>query len=169
LKTSNVGVVVVMSAPAGADASSSPSPPPSSSSSYVWSFGFGSNMNVAFVESKKGYKVHAHRCAVLRGWRLTFNLHGPDRVEESFANAQPSEDPADEIHGVAIKLTVEDALKLDAQERAYRRVAVVVRAYDGTEIEAHVYSKEQVRSAAHTNKSFSPTARFQHLIAPPFN
>ena len=148
-----------MSAPAGADASSSPPPPPSSSSSYVWSFGFGSNMNVAFVESKKGYKVHAHRCAVLRGWRLTFNLHGPDRVEESFANAQPSEDPADEIHGVAIKLTVEDALKLDAQERAYRRVAVVVRAYDGTEIEAHVYSKEQVRSAAVT-KVFHPPLGF---------
>lgn len=111
--------------------------------SFVWSFGFGSNMNVALVESKKGYKVHDHIAGVLPGWKVAFNLKGPDRVEEAWANAMPCPtDPTSVIHGVAIKLSLEDAANLDSQERGYQKANVVVNAYDGRTIEAYVYTKE---------------------------
>jgi hypothetical protein len=59
--------------------------------------GFGTNMNVEFVERKKGLKVLDHCCATLKGWRIGFNFMGPALVEPSWANALQGAD-SDEIH-----------------------------------------------------------------------
>mmetsp|Transcript_26026 Transcript_26026/g.63145 ORF Transcript_26026/g.63145 Transcript_26026/m.63145 type:complete len:294 (-) Transcript_26026:7-888(-) len=113
-----------------------------SSPGTVWSFGFGSNMNVDFVNNKKGLKVLDHSPASLKGWRMGFNLAGFDRVEPAFANAMQG-DPSDEIHGVAIKLSLEDGEKMDRMEGGYAKKNVVVTAYDGREIKAYLYTREK--------------------------
>ena len=115
----------------------------------MWSFGFGSNMNVQFVTDKKGLTVLDSSCAVLKGWRVGFNFLGMSKVEPSWANAIAGR-PEDEIHGVAIKLSAQDKLKLDDQEGAgpnrsgsgYRKIDVDVTTYDGKVLQSYIYSKD---------------------------
>jgi hypothetical protein len=113
----------------------------------------GSNMNVELVEQKKGLKVLEHTCAKLAGWKVGFNLGGFEFVEPSFANAIAAS-PADEIHGVALKLSLADMASLDSQEgvkpdgsqgQGYAKLSVRVTAYDGREIDAYIYSKQHTK------------------------
>lgn len=121
-------------------------------SDVVWSFGIGSNMNVDIVENKKKIKVIDHACAVLTGWRLGFTLHGMEKVEPSFADAQRGGE-ADEIHGVVLALSQSDMENMDAQEgirkvdpggkeptSGYAKAEVEVKTYDGRTVKAWVYT-----------------------------
>ena len=102
--------------------------------SKMWTFGFGSNMSVANVENKKGHKVLDHEVGVVKGYKMCFNIGAMSKVEPAFANAIKASEN-DEIHGVAIKISEEDMAALDAQERAYDKIAVTVEGYSGRKIE----------------------------------
>lgn len=130
----------------------------------VWSFGFGSNMDVSFVENKKGHKVLDHAAGVVHGWRMSFNLRGMSYVEPAFANAVPSSS-TDNIHGVAILLGPEDVRKLQAQERGYDIHWVSVDCYDGRQIQAFIFS----RPARENDKPFPleqqlPSRRYMNIL-----
>ena len=56
-------------------------------SSTVWTFGYGSNMNVSYVEQRKGYHVFDHVVGVVNGYKMVFDIPGVPRLEPTFANA----------------------------------------------------------------------------------
>ena len=99
----------------------------------MWTFGFGSNMSVANVENKKGYKVLDHEVGVVKGYKMYFNIPAFPKVEPAYANATKA-DEEDEIHGVAIKISEKDMAALDAQEISYRKITVTVEGYSGRKI-----------------------------------
>ena len=62
--------------------SSAAAPTAPTAPSLHWSFGFGSNMNVELVQTKKRVMVQRHCCAVLRGWRMAFGIHGMQKTTD---------------------------------------------------------------------------------------
>ena len=134
-----------------------------------WSFGFGSNMNVEFVEHKKGHKVLDSVACVAQGWRMTFNLRGMPLVEPAFANATPG-DRQDTVHGVAILLGPEDVQKLCNQERGYEKVWIKVHCYANnsqgfTTIKAFIFSKTKPGNRPFLTKDQqTPSRRYLNLL-----
>ncbi len=104
----------------------------------IWSFAYGSNMDVESVEAKKGIKVLGMKKkiyvishvqsniirtrfsdstpAVLKDYRLYFNIRAMKWVEPSFANVKKED--GKEVHGVAVKMTVAGMKRLDSQASA---------------------------------------------------
>jgi len=106
------------------------------SSESIWTFGFGSNMNVELLGSKKGLAVLEHATGVVKGWKMAFQLKGMSFVEPSWADAQCTGGAEDEIHGVAVRLSLADYAKLSKQERGYRDAEVNVQVYGGGRVVA---------------------------------
>ena len=77
----------------------------------IWSFGYGSNMDVESVANKKGVEVLDHAPAVLKDYRLCFNLRGYAYAEPAFANVKRQE--GREVHGVAFQMTIKEMRRLD--------------------------------------------------------
>ena len=115
----------------------------------MWTFGYGSNMSVANVEHKKGLKVLDHEVGVVKGYKMQFDIPAMPKVEPAFANVTKASE-ADEVHGVAIKISEEDMATLDAQEYfpiLYAKVKVTVEGYSGRKIEnCFMYSNSKSNS-----------------------
>jgi len=130
----------------------------------VWSFGFGSNMDVSFVENKKGHKVLDNKAGVVHGWKMSFNLQGMSFVEPAFANAVPAA-PQDNIHGVAILLSPLDVRKLQEQERGYDIHWVNVECYDGSTVKAFIFSRPPKESdTAFPLEKQLPSRRYLNIL-----
>lgn len=109
---------------------------------HVWKFGYGSNMGQEFLRAKKNLNpVKFERC-ILRGFQLSFpEGKGIEFVDPAFATLKPNPDAF--VHGVSTLFSIEDAVKLNAQEgvgRAYNLAVHKVLLYDGvTEIDVEVF------------------------------
>ena len=131
-----------------------------SSSSTIWSFGFGSNMDVKALEAKKHVKVlgkfidkillHLHNIkyifssdhapAILKDYKLAFNMKAMHHVEPAFAGLIYSE--GSEVHGVAFCMSLDSMKELDRNEgggRAYDKKFVTFESYDGRSLEGYIY------------------------------
>ena len=127
----------------------------------VWSFGYGSNMDVVSLQAKKHVKIVDHVCAVLRGWRLAFNLPGMPKVEPSYANVVRGED-SDEVHGVAFCMTKESNEELDRTESGYDKKEVTLQGYDERVITAFLYvNKPHIKLAP---QDIPPSARYLGIL-----
>ncbi len=93
-------------------------------------FGYGSNMNITSLRAK-GIEPLASRRAVLRGWRLRFNVQHFFRHEGGVGNIEPSESPDDQVLGVLHECPDDALAALDAMEaygHGYDRITVEVEA-----------------------------------------
>ena len=79
----------------------------------IWSFGYGSNMNVKALEARKRVQVlelNEHTPAILKDFKMEFNLSGIRHVEPAFSGL--AESPGSQVHGVAFKMSLESAENL---------------------------------------------------------
>ena len=76
----------------------------------IWSFGYGSNMNVKALEARKKVQVLEHTPAILKDFKMEFNLSGIRHVEPAFSGL--AESPGSQVHGVAFKMSLESAENL---------------------------------------------------------
>ena len=113
----------------------------------VWKFGYGSNMSQDFLRRKKNLNPLDSVQCVLQGFEIFFpEGKGIDFVEPSFATIRRS--PNSYVHGVATKLDIEDAEKLNKQEavgRAYNLEVAKVLLYDKKtymDVEIYVQAKQ---------------------------
>jgi cation transport regulator ChaC len=91
-----------------------------------WYFGYGSNMDFGSLRAK-GVQPRVSERAVLRGWRLRFNVHHFFRHEGGVGNIEPSGDQSDVVWGVLHHCEDEHLALLDAAEaygHGYDRVDV---------------------------------------------
>ncbi|KAK6180938.1 hypothetical protein SNE40_008900 [Patella caerulea] len=122
----------------------------------IWSFGYGSNMDVHAVETKKQVKILDHTAAILKGWRLAFNLSGIPFVEPAFANIIQS-GLTDEVHGVAFCISKESVANMDKVEIGYDKAKITLEAYDGRTLHGFVYVN---KPSASTSDEMNPSKRY---------
>jgi hypothetical protein len=96
-------------------------------------FGFGSNMNRTSLRAKGVEPLTAQR-AVLRGWRLRFNVQHFFRQEGGVGNIERSDNPNDCVQGVLYECPDAALAPLDAVEaygHGYDRISVNVDTHKG--------------------------------------
>ena len=124
-------------------------------------FGYGSNMNTLSLRAK-GVQARASDPALLRGWRLRFNVKHFFRHEGGVGNIEHTGDPADAVHGVLHECDDEHLALLDAAEafgHGYDRVEVLVRS-GGREQRAIAY----VGIEAFLDDACRPTRRYMNIL-----
>src|SRR4051812_48069037 len=84
-------------------------------SAIFWYFGYGSNMNLSSMRAKGVHPSQSER-AVLRGWRLRFNVHHFFHHEGGVGNIERSTNPSDEVWGVRHLCDDEHLRLLDVAE-----------------------------------------------------
>jgi hypothetical protein len=112
----------------------------------VWKFGYGSNMGQEFLRTKKKLQPIKFERSILHGFQLSFpEGKGLDFVEPAFSTLKPNPDGC--VHGVSTLFSIEDAVKLNAQEgvgRSYNLAVHKVLLYDGvTELDVEVYVNQK--------------------------
>jgi cation transport regulator ChaC len=126
-----------------------------------WYFGYGSNMDLQSMHAK-GVEPRISERAVLRGWRLRFNVRHFFRHEGGVGNIEPSKDPADLVWGV-LHLCEDDHLALlDAAEaygHGYERITVEVANGHGSR-EATTY----VGMPSFLDEECRPTQRYLNIL-----
>jgi hypothetical protein len=98
-----------------------------------WYFGYGSNMALRSLRAK-GVGPRTSERAVLRGWRLRFNVQHFFRHEGGVGNIEPAADPSAEVWGVLHLCEDEHLALLDSAEaypHGYDRVTLTVLANRG--------------------------------------
>lgn len=98
-------------------------------------FGFGSNMSLLSLRAK-GVEPRTSRRAVLRGWRLRFNVQHFFRHEGGVGNIEHTGNPNDRVLGVLHECPEEALALLDQAEafgHGYDRIQVAVQAGDHCE------------------------------------
>jgi hypothetical protein len=78
-------------------------------------FGYGSNINLVSLRAKGVDPVASER-AILRGWRLRFNVQHWFRHEGGVGNIEPSPNPDDFVEGMVHTCYDEHLAPLDAVE-----------------------------------------------------
>jgi sulfite reductase (NADPH) flavoprotein alpha-component len=126
-----------------------------------WYFGYGSNMDLNSLRAK-GVEPRISERAVLRGWRLRFNVQHFFRHEGGVANIEPSNHPSDAVWGVLHDCENAQLALLDATEAHGH-------CYDRTEIVAHTDRGEQRALAYVGVPSFldercRPTRRYLNIL-----
>ncbi|MBN0988202.1 gamma-glutamylcyclotransferase family protein [Amphritea pacifica] len=125
-------------------------------------FGFGSNMNMTSLRAK-GVEPLASRRAVLRGWRLRFNVQHFFRHEGGVGNIERSGNPDDRVLGVLYDCPDEALTSLDAMEaygHGYDRITVEVEDDGGAQATAFTY----VGMPEFINDACLPTQRYLNLL-----
>jgi hypothetical protein len=124
-------------------------------------FGFGSNMNITSLRAK-GVEPLASRRAVLRGWRLRFNVQHFFRHEGGVGNIEPSAVAGDRVLGVLHDCPDDALAALDAMEaygHGYDRITVDVEA-EGERIPALTY----VGMPAFIDDNCLPSRRYLNIV-----
>ena len=106
----------------------------------IWSFGYGSNMNVKALEARKKVQVLEHTPAILKDFKMEFNLSGIRHVEPAFSGL--AESPGSQVHGVAFKMSLESAENLTQCELStdkYDKKMVMLHSYTGRELEGFIF------------------------------
>ncbi|HTE50049.1 MAG TPA: cytochrome b5 domain-containing protein, partial [Kofleriaceae bacterium] len=99
--------------------------------------------------------------AILRGWRLTFNIPDFFRIEGGTGNIERA--PADEVHGVLYACRDDDMRALDELEAlgvTYDRVQLEVEVYGGRAVMANAY----VGIPSTLDDSQRPSPRYRSLL-----
>ncbi len=124
-----------------------------------WYFGYGSNMALRSLRAK-GVEPHRTERAVLRGWRLRFNVQHFFRHEGGVGNIEPDQ-PSAVVWGVLHWCEDEHLARLDAAEaypHGYDRITVTVLA-DRGECQAIAY----VGTPSFIDDGCRPTARYLEI------
>jgi len=96
-------------------------------------FGYGSNINLTSLRSKGVEPIVSMR-AVLREWKLQFNVKHWFRHEGGVGNIQPSSDPRDVVEGLLHFFPDEQLKDLDSMESygfGYDRITVPLETGEG--------------------------------------
>lgn len=123
-------------------------------------FGYGSNMSDVALKAK-GVRPEAAEPAILRGWRLVFNIPDFFSIEGGTGNVERATD--DEVHGVVYtcKDTDLDALdELEALGVSYARTLVDVTTYAGEQVRACIY----VGIPAKLRNGYRPSRRYRAIL-----
>ena len=126
-----------------------------------WHFGYGSNMALVSLHAK-GVAPRASERAILRGWRLRFNVRHFFRHEGGVANIEETGDASDVVWGVVHLCEDADLALIDAAE-AYGY------GYDRVEVSVETASGER-RALAYTGRSefldkkCRPTQRYLNIM-----
>jgi sulfite reductase (NADPH) flavoprotein alpha-component len=126
-----------------------------------WHFGYGSNTNLASLRAKDVVPRASER-AVLRGWRLRFNVRHFFPHEGGVANIEPTGQASDAVWGVVHLCNETHLALLDAVEaygHGYDRVEVLVQT-DGGERRALAY----VGIPSFLDEECRPTQRYLNLL-----
>jgi len=126
-----------------------------------WYFGYGSNMDLRSLRAK-GVEPRMSERAVLRGWRLRFNVRHFFRHEGGVGNIEPADDPSGVVWGVLHLCEDEHLALLDAAEaygHGYDRITVAVRA-DRGEQSAITY----VAMPSFLDDGCRPTRRYLNIL-----
>jgi sulfite reductase (NADPH) flavoprotein alpha-component len=126
-----------------------------------WYFGYGSNTNLASLRAKGVVPRRSER-AVLRGWRLLFNVRHFFRHEGGVANIEPTGDASDAVWGVVHVCESTHLALLDAAEacdHGYDRIKVSVKTDHGDRL-AITY----VGMPAFLDKDCRPTQRYLNIL-----
>ncbi len=127
----------------------------------LWYFGYGSNMDLTSLGAK-GVVPRASERALLRGWRLRFNVQHWFRHEGGVGNIEPSTEPGAVVRGVVHACEEGDLAALDAAEaygHGYDRIEVAV-ATDAGERRAVTY----VGMAFILDDACLPTQRYLNIL-----
>jgi sulfite reductase alpha subunit-like flavoprotein len=123
-------------------------------------FGYGSNMREASLRAK-GVVPLSSEPAILRGWRLTFNIPDFFRIEGGTGNIERA--PEDEVHGVLYACRDEDVRALDELEAlgvTYDRMQLEVETYSNRAVMANAY----VGVPAKLDDGHRPSSRYRSLL-----
>jgi sulfite reductase (NADPH) flavoprotein alpha-component len=124
-------------------------------------FGYGSNMDLRSLRAKGVRPLRSER-AVLRGWRLRFNVGHFFRHEGGVGNIEPSGEPGDAVWGVLHECEDEHLALLDAAEaygHGYDRIEVAVAA-SGEEQRAITY----IGMPSFLDDACRPTQRYMNIV-----
>lgn len=126
-----------------------------------WYFGYGSNTNLASLRAK-GVVPRTSERAVLRGWRLRFNVHHFFHHEGGVANIEPTGDASNVVWGVVHLCKDEHLALLDAAE-AYGH------GYDRVEVSVHTDHGERraityVGMLSFLDEGCRPTQRYLNIL-----
>lgn len=91
------------------------------------------------------------------GFGMGFYLKAMKFVEPAFATVIPM--PGSELHGVAIRISLEDAAKLSQQERSYDEKEIEITAYDGRILRGYMYVSRRFES-----EEFTPSKRYLGIL-----
>ena len=95
-------------------------------------------MDVEHLRIKKDVTVLDYTPAVLKGWKMAFTCQGLHLVEPRFANTEKGS-AGDEVHGVAVLLSKEDADKLVSYEIEYGTAWTEFEGYDGRVLQGFIF------------------------------
>jgi sulfite reductase (NADPH) flavoprotein alpha-component len=126
-----------------------------------WCFGYGSNTNLASLRAK-GVVPRTSERAVLRGWRLRFNVRHFFRHEGGVANIEPTSAASDTVWGVVHLCEHAHLALLDAAEaygHGYDRMEVLVLT-DSGERRALAY----VGMPSFLDEGCRPTQRYLDIL-----
>ncbi len=124
-------------------------------------FGYGSNMDIRSLRAK-GVEPRTSERAVLRRWRLRFNVQHFFRHEGGVGNIEPTDNGADVVWGVLHRFDDDDLGLLDAAEacgHGYDRVELSVLT-DLGERRAHAY----VGNPSFLDDACRPTQRYLNIL-----
>jgi len=124
----------------------------------LWYFAYGSNLDPGTFLGRRRMRPTGTRLALLRGWRLVFDLP-VGKGERAVANLFP--DAGSSATGVAYRISDAQARRLDRSEgvpRAYRRHDVELRELGGGDFEAFTYV------SPHRHPGRKPSRRYMGLL-----
>ncbi len=127
----------------------------------MWNFAYGSNMHPERRLSRAGLRPLEVVPAILRGWRLCFNIPGVPLLEPSMASI--TEAPGRCVHGVLLRLRAEEFHRLERSEGGsdfYGRVEVEVETYDERRITARAFKAAPALETRET----PPSRRYLDLL-----
>ena len=126
----------------------------------LWYFAYGSNLDPAVFEGRRRMHPTDACPARLDGWRLVFDLP-VGSGERAVANVRP--DPLADVHGVAYRITRNEARHLDRTEGVhrgyYKRIAIELIAARG-----RLPRRVHLRRLPHGQEGRKPSARYMGLI-----
>jgi len=123
----------------------------------MWSFGYGSNMDVTALQAKKHVKVIEHTPAILQNYKLSFTIKAMTYSEPAFASVREME--GEEVHGVAFLMDKESLEELDKTEKGYNKATVILKAYDGRDLEGFVYLPKEKKT-----EEYLPSKRYLGVL-----
>jgi hypothetical protein len=124
-------------------------------------FGYGSNINLISLRAK-GVEPISSRRAILRGWRLRFNVRHWFRHEGGVGNIEQTNHPEDAVEGMLHECKDEHLALLDAVESygvGYDRTEVNLETDDGM-VKAITY----IGLPGYMDERCLPTQRYLNII-----
>jgi sulfite reductase (NADPH) flavoprotein alpha-component len=124
-------------------------------------FGYGSNINLVSLKAKGVEPISSER-AILRGWRLRFNVQHWFRHEGGVGNIEPSSNLDDFVEGMVHTCLDEHLASLDAMESygsGYNRIVVEPETLEGL-VKAQAY----VGLPDFLDDTCLPTRRYLNII-----